>query len=81
MAGIRRAGAASLDLAYVACGRPGGFREYDLRPWDVGTGGLLVQEAGGISSELSGAAGYLYNGNIISAQPRIMKTMLKGLNG
>ena len=81
VAGIRRAGAASLDLAYVACGRLDGFWEYDLKPWDVAAGALLVQEAGGISSELSGATDYLYNGNIISANPRIARAMLKQLNG
>ena len=81
VAGIRRAGAAALDLAYVACGRLDGFWEYDLKPWDVAAGALLVQEAGGISSELSGATDYLYNGNIISANPRIVKAMLKALHG
>ena len=81
VAGIRRAGAASLDLAYVASGRLDGFWEYDLKPWDVAAGALLVQEAGGINSELSGATDYLYNGNIISANPRIVRAMLKKLNG
>jgi len=76
-AGIRRAGAASLDLAYVACGRLDGFWEYDLKPWDIAAGALLVQEAGGISSEISGGLDYLESGNIISANPKMVKAMLK----
>jgi myo-inositol-1(or 4)-monophosphatase len=48
--GVRRAGAAALDLAYVACGRTEGFWEFTLNPWDVAAGILLVQEAGGICS-------------------------------
>lgn len=49
-AGIRRAGAAALDLAYVACGRLDGYWELGLQPWDVAAGGLLVEEAGGMFS-------------------------------
>lgn len=51
---IRRAGAAALDLAYVACGRLDGFYELNLKPWDVGAGWLLVTEAGGQLSDFSG---------------------------
>jgi myo-inositol-1(or 4)-monophosphatase len=76
-AGIRRAGAASLDLAYVACGRLDGFWEYDLQPWDIAAGALLVQEAGGISSEISGGLDYVESGNIVSANPKMVKAMLK----
>ena len=77
VAGIRRAGAAALDLAYVACGRLDGFWEYNLKPWDIAAGALLVQEAGGINSELSGGTDYMDNGNIISANPKMMKAMLQ----
>ncbi|MFQ5514650.1 MAG: inositol monophosphatase family protein [Myxococcota bacterium] len=52
--GVRRAGAAALDLAYVACGRFDGFWELHLHPWDVAAGLLLVEEAGGTSSDLDG---------------------------
>lgn len=76
-AGIRRAGAASLDLAYIACGRLDGFWEYDLKPWDIAAGALLVQEAGGINSEVSGGVDYMESGNIISANPKMLKAMLK----
>lgn len=77
VAGIRRAGSAALDLAYVACGRLDGFWEYSLKPWDIAAGALLVQEAGGISSEMDGGVDFLKSGNIISANPKMMKAMLK----
>ena len=77
VAGIRRAGVASLDLAYVASGRLDGFWEFNLKPWDIAAGVLLIQEAGGISAELSGGLDYLERGNIISANPKLLKAMLK----
>jgi len=78
-AGIRRAGAASLDLAYVACGRLDGFWEFGLKPWDIAAGVLLVQEAGGMNNEVLGGENYLDSGNIVSANPEIMNAMLKTL--
>ncbi len=80
IAGIRRAGAASLDLAYVACGRLDGFWEYGLKPWDIAAGGLLIQEAGGISCTPSGDADYLASGDIVCANSKMIKAMLKSLN-
>ena len=80
IAGIRRAGAASLDLAYVACGRLDGFWEYGLKPWDIAAGALLVQEAGGINCEISGNVDYMGSGNIISANSKLIKAMLKQLS-
>lgn len=77
VAGIRRAGVASLDLAYVACGRLDGFWEYSLKPWDIAAGALLVQEAGGINSELTGGVNYMDSGSIISANAKLLKAMLK----
>ncbi len=53
--GVRRAGAAALDLAYVACGRLDAFWEFGLNPWDMAAGVLLIQEAGGRSSDMHGA--------------------------
>lgn len=79
VAGIRRAGSAALDLAYVACGRLDGFWEYNLNAWDIAAGALLVQEAGGINSELTGGTDYMQSGNIISANPKILKAMLQQL--
>jgi len=80
VAGIRRAGVASLDLAYVACGRLDGFWEFNLRPWDIAAGALIIQEAGGINAELTGGADYMETGNIISANPKMIKAMLKVLS-
>ncbi len=77
IAGIRRAGVASLDLAYVACGRFDGFWEYSLKPWDIAAGALIVQEAGGISSEFTGGTDYLETGDIISSNPKLLKIILK----
>ena len=65
-AGIRRAGAASLDLAYVAASRLDGFWENDLKIWDIAAGVLLIQEAGGIN----GGSDYLKSGNIVLWQPK-----------
>ncbi len=77
IAGIRRAGVASLDLAYVACGRLDGFWEYNLKPWDIAAGILIVQEAGGISSEISGGLDYMKTGDIVSSNPKLLKHILK----
>lgn len=52
--GVRRGGAAALDLAYVACGRLDGFWEFGLKPWDMAAGMLLVEEAGGRTSDMKG---------------------------
>ena len=77
IAGVRRAGVASLDLVYVACGRLDGFWEFALKPWDIAAGALIVQEAGGINVELMGEIDFMKTGNIISANPKMIKAMLK----
>jgi myo-inositol-1(or 4)-monophosphatase len=79
-AGLRRAGAAALDLAYVACGRLDGFFEKGLQPWDVAAGSLLITEAGGIVGNFSGESDYLDKGNVIAGTPKIFAQML-GLLG
>ena len=79
-AGIRRAGTASLDLAYVACGRLDGFWEYGLKPWDMAAGALLVKEAGGIISSIAGDNEYLTSGNVVCANPKIYQQMRELLN-
>lgn len=76
-AGVRRAGAATLDLAYVACGRLDGFWEFGLKPWDMAAGVLLIKEAGGIASDLAGGNDFLTTGNIIAANPKMLKAMLQ----
>ena len=65
--GVRRLGSAATDLAYVACGRMDGFFEYNLNPWDVAAGSLIVQRAGGIVSDFRGKNKFLYGGEICAA--------------
>ena len=67
--GVRRAGSAALDLAHVACGRLDGFWEIGLMPWDMAAGCLLVQEAGGIITDLDDRSDYMKTGNILAATP------------
>ncbi|MFM7275536.1 MAG: inositol monophosphatase family protein [Gammaproteobacteria bacterium] len=76
-AGIRRAGAAALDLAYVASGRLDGFWEVALQPWDIAAGSLLVQEAGGLVSDFDGGQEWLSSGDIVAANPKCLKAMLQ----
>ena len=70
-AGVRRMGAAALDLAYVAAGRFDGFFEIGLSPWDVAAGLLLVREAGGYVSEIDGGRDALNSGNVLAANDRL----------
>ncbi|MFN8211121.1 MAG: inositol monophosphatase family protein [Bacteroidales bacterium] len=65
--GIRRMGAASIDLAYVACGRFEVFFEYGLNPWDIAAGALLVREAGGTVTDFKGAGENLTGADIIAS--------------
>jgi len=74
--GVRRAGSAALDLAHVACGRFDGFWEFGLKPWDMAAGCLLIQEAGGIVSDLRGDTNYFDSGNILAGNPKIHQEML-----
>jgi myo-inositol-1(or 4)-monophosphatase len=74
---VRRPGAASLDLAYVACGRFDGFWELGLKPWDFAAGVLMVKEAGGLVTDFSGTEHYSETGNIIAGNPKILKQLLK----
>lgn len=75
-AGIRRPGAAALDLAYLACGRYDGFWEMGLSAWDMAAGSLLVKEAGGLVTDFSGEDNFLDNGTIVAATPRIFPPLL-----
>src|SRR6266850_1678056 len=77
--GVRRAGAAALDLAYVACGRLDAFWELGLMPWDVAAGALLIQEAGGLVGDLEGDQGFLEKGDVCAASPKIFPTFLQAL--
>ncbi|RJX29703.1 MAG: inositol monophosphatase [Desulfarculus sp.] len=67
--GVRRAGSAALDLAYVAAGRGQGFWELGLSPWDLAAGILLVEEAGGVVSDFAGKGGALWGGDVVAAAP------------
>ena len=75
--GLRRPGAASLDLAYVAAGRLDGFWEFGLSPWDMAAGALLIAEAGGLVGDLSGESDYLATGNIIAGNPKVFSQLLQ----
>lgn len=76
-AGVRRPGAASLDLAWLACGRIDGFWEFGLSPWDMAAGALLIQEAGGLVGDLAGESDYLTTGNIVAGTPKIFSQLLQ----
>jgi len=76
-AGLRRAGAASLDIAYVAAGRLDGFWELGLSAWDMAAGALLVQEAGGLVGDFRGETGYLDSGRIVCGNPKIFAQLLQ----
>ena len=77
VSGIRRAGAAALDLAYVAAGRVDGFWEPGLAPWDVAAGALLVQEAGGVVSDFWGNGHHIANGHIVAGTPVVQPFLLE----
>ena len=79
-AGIRRAGAAALDLAYVAAGRFDGFWEYGLHPWDIAAGALLVTEAGGFVADINGEQTHMQTGNILAANPGVFKKVIAQLS-
>ncbi|MQY50927.1 inositol monophosphatase [Rhodocyclus tenuis] len=76
-AGMRRPGAASLDLAWVACGRLDGFWEFGLSPWDMAGGALLISEAGGLVSDLAGEPNYLDTGNLVAGNPKVFSQLLQ----
>lgn len=76
-AGIRRAGAASLDLAYVAAGRLDGFWEIGLAQWDIAAGALLVREAGGLVADIDASENFMQSGNIVCGNPKCFKAVLQ----
>ena len=75
--GIRRPGAAALDLAWVACGRIDGFWEMGLSPWDMAAGALLVREAGGLIGDLDGNEGFLDSGRVVATNAKLFSAMLQ----
>ena len=75
--GVRRAGSAALDLAYVACGRLDGFWEFNLNPWDTSAGVLLVREAGGTVTHFDGGAFTLDSRETLATNGRIAGEMVE----
>jgi myo-inositol-1(or 4)-monophosphatase len=75
VAGVRRAGSAALDFAWVASGRLDGFWEEGLGPWDIAAGSLIVQEAGGTVTDFSGGSRYLETGAVVAASPAIQEAL------
>jgi myo-inositol-1(or 4)-monophosphatase len=75
--GIRRTGAASLDLCYLAMGRVDGFWEIKLSPWDTAAGSLIIKEGGGIITDFFGSKFNIYKNNILASNGRIHSEMLK----
>jgi myo-inositol-1(or 4)-monophosphatase len=76
-AGIRRPGAAALDLAYVAAGRLDGFWEFGLQPWDMAAGVLLIREAGGLATDADGDEHYMTSGDIVTGTPKVLRELVK----
>ncbi len=75
--GLRRPGSAALDLAWTAAGRYDGFFETGLKPWDIAAGTLLITEAGGMVSDLSGNDGYMKSCHVCAGNPDIHQQLLK----
>jgi len=78
-AGIRRPGAAALDLAYVACGRYDGFWEMGLSQWDMAAGALMIKEAGGLVTDFEGGDQYLEKGRVVAGTPKVFAQLLKAI--
>ena len=76
---LRRSGSAALDLAYVAAGRLDGYWGWGLRPWDIAAGVLLVREAGGIVTGRGGADDAMHTGDVVAANPKMLRAMLPQL--
>ena len=74
-AGVRRPGSAAMDLAYVACGRVEGYWEFNLKPWDIAAGAVIVREAGGLATDFAKGDDFLKSGNILVANPEFHYAM------
>ncbi len=77
VAGVRRFGSAALDLAFVAAGRVDGYWERGLKAWDIAAGAIIVQEAGGMVSDIDGSDGFLTSGNIVAANASLFNDLQK----
>lgn len=76
---LRRPGAASLDLAYVAAGRLDGFWEIGLKEWDMAAGTLLIREAGGLVGDFAAGPDYLATGNVIAGPPKVFRALVSAI--
>jgi myo-inositol-1(or 4)-monophosphatase len=74
--GMRRAGSAAIDLAYVASGRCDGFFELGLAPWDMAAGDVIIREAGGVVTDFGGGAAHVWTGNIVAGNPSVHRALL-----
>jgi len=74
--GVRRLGSAAIDLAYVACGRLEGFFEYNLHPWDVAAGTIIVRQAGGMVTDFKGGDTFLFGNQLCASNTLVHKEML-----
>jgi myo-inositol-1(or 4)-monophosphatase len=74
--GLRRMGSAAIDLVYTACGRFEGYFEYNLNPWDVAAGALIVKEAGGLVTDFSGGENYIFGREILAANALVHESLL-----
>jgi len=79
-AGLRRPGAAALDLANVAAGRLDGFFEQGIHAWDVAAGSLIITEAGGLVGNYTGESDFLHQGEIVAGNPKVYAQMIKILD-
>ena len=78
-AGLRRPGAAALDLCYVAAGYYDGFFETGLNPWDIAAGSLMITEAGGLIGNFTGEADYLHQREVVAGTPKVYGQMVQML--
>jgi myo-inositol-1(or 4)-monophosphatase len=78
-AGLRRPGAAALDLCYVAAGYYDGFFETGLQPWDAAAGSLMITEAGGLIGNFTGEADFLYQREVVAGNPKIYGQLVQTL--
>jgi myo-inositol-1(or 4)-monophosphatase len=76
-AGLRRPGAAALDLCYVAAGYYDGFFETGLNPWDIAAGSLMITEAGGLIGNFTGEADYLYQREVVAGNPKVYAQLVQ----
>ncbi|MDE0692266.1 MAG: inositol monophosphatase family protein [Gammaproteobacteria bacterium] len=76
---LRRQGAAALDLAWVAAGRLDGYFEFGLKTWDMAAAAVIVREAGGFVSDADGGDRFLETGNVVAANPRLIRHLLRSI--